>query len=82
MANAKRCDRCKNFYDEKEEILGVKNEKGIKRGWYKGNFIYSINIQDYMGRNLNSNSLDLCPTCSAGFANFMKFEPRKGEEIC
>lgn len=53
MANAKQCDRCKEFYNIPIELIHY-NEKISYNG---------IGLIDYTNRGSRGNPIDMCPNC-------------------
>lgn len=81
--NAKRCERCGNFFDPEdfddelyEEIISFKNPrifttKDVKRNTFTR----------YLNQNHNGDyEIDLCPKCTDDFITFMYFENEKAED--
>lgn len=64
MADAKRCDRCKNFYMPDDiEMYGIRK------------IIMSV----FNGAGDSAKSYDLCPKCSKELKIFMDSPPNKAE---
>lgn len=67
MANAKKCDRCKRFYDRY-------NEKNDRK---RINALVPANV-DGRGKYWAHNEIELCPECMDEFNDWMK-NSRKSE---
>ena len=65
MALARKCDRCTNFYLEKEECVDRPTDKG--RQIFK-----VITESGDMGSLLTK--YDLCPSCAYAFVEFMNIK--------
>ena len=73
--NAKKCDRCKKFYDEYAGIHKRSEEGTVFQNYeipynqlIMNNYIYSATVP--------KNRFDLCPDCMQAFDNWLK---EKGE---
>ncbi len=72
MSRARRCDRCKKFYDLHDE------DDEVKRICYRGTRIYGISITDACESRLAY--FDLCPECVKALDSFMNHNHPDVEE--
>ena len=66
--DAKRCDRCKEFYIGKDDFPKFDFEELTPKGYKHGYSNLRVLIRQENG---NRFSLDLCPTCQTKIFNFI-----------
>ena len=70
MAEAKKCDRCGNYYDDNTYGSVKQDDKGNLVG--TGYTIIGIDIlKNIGGRNIHDEHFDLCDSCIVKFYLFM-----------
>ena len=62
MSDAKKCDRCKNFYLETDDIQTRPSYAGIR--------IYSVELKGMGGTHIRG--FDLCADCASKLDLFLK----------
>lgn len=77
MANAKKCDRCGNFYQEVEPNTIDQVANAIS------NLVASIATHAYVEKQIRviENFLDLCPSCSKSLKRWVKCVEKSNQLI-